>query len=472
MGDSSQDGYVNMIGLLVTLTACVYTVVRLVIIDKWNSVSPITWVVLANAAYFGFGPLLRFLGDELTVARASVLYPVDQQMLRSIIILNTLFMVTVLGGFLAFSRLIPREVPPNRDGDLAEIDARAWFLALGTLAVGCFMRYFFCFPHEFGQTKTILPGVFYQLELFVPISLAPIFFLSARKGLGMRSIGVSLLLVEIVIGFLRAAKSAILFAILMAIVGAFLSRQSKVTLGVLIVLFVSCMTFVADPLMNLRESIIETQRIHGPIGLGDRLELVGQLYSRGSLFEASMSGNAAWARLDYSSVQAYVMNRYDRGFPGSPYVNTIWAFVPRILYPEKPKTSEIGLVLGRLMIGRSTRTFIGAGFAAEAYWAGGWLFVVVVGLGVGAMFGSMQWMLYRIPTVAIWTFFPCYILALKMAVRIDGFFSIDCAGAYVIFLAAYTVAYFAEQTIYPTSQKLTLDDSAEYPADGPYIARS
>lgn len=448
--NSSLAYWVNAVALVTTVVFSMIAVARLLTIDTRFIVSPITWAIFTYATYYGFGPSLHIFGSQDTIARSSVHYAVTMEDLLRVCILNSLFFSLFLASYLFVTTKLRGQSRSKEKVPLTIQESRALILAVASFLIGWFVRYRFSFPHEFGRMDYVLPGIFYQLELLVPLSLAPMFFLACRRGTIVKIVVLSLMSFEIVVGLLRSAKSSMIFGIVMACTGALLGQKSRWMVGMLFCLGIVTMVFLGDAVMNLRQEVSAHKMVADVVGLADRLEVARNLLAEDRLFGSETKGSASWCRLDYTSIQALLMNRYDRGYPGEPYVNTFWALVPRVMYPDKPVTSHIGLVISKMLMGPRSTTHMAVGLAGEAYWAGGWPFVLLISFIVGAVLALVEYMLSRVPAISLWTFFPCYVLSIRIATRLDGFFTIDWAGAFVIFVATYLFAMLVERTIFET----------------------
>ncbi len=80
-------------------------------------------------------------------------------------------------------------------------------------------------------------------------------------------------------------------------------------------------------------------------------------------------------RFDYSPVQHGLMTLYDRGEPGSTYEKIHWLFLPRFLFPGKPPIN-FATEVTEVLFGHVTSS-TGSTIFGEAYWNGGWAFVIL-----------------------------------------------------------------------------------------------
>jgi hypothetical protein len=154
-------------------------------------------------------------------------------------------------------------------------------------------------------------------------------------------------------------------------------------------------------------------------------------------------GHVWWARLCYSSVQAYGMEAYDANAPGDSLSAIFIAVIPRLLWPDKPNVSLVGEDFTELLLGR--RGFqIGIGIFGEAYWNGGWGMLLVICTCIGLIFVWFSRLASRVMEYKQWLFLPCLFFGIKMGLRIDGWFVIDYVGS--LFIA---VGYFAILSFVP-----------------------
>ena len=88
---------------------------------------------------------------------------------------------------------------------------------------------------------------------------------------------------------------------------------------------------------------------------------------------------AWWDRLSYVRYQGYAVEAYDMNYPGETFKQFKYIFVPRLLYPEKPNLNPGAAYhhLVRNNFYERAPNSTGPGFFIEAYWNGGWIYLVL-----------------------------------------------------------------------------------------------
>jgi len=151
-----------------------------------------------------------------------------------------------------------------------------------------------------------------------------------------------------------------------------------------------------------------------------------------------------WTRLTYSNAQTYAMHAFDANEPGASLSLAGYALVPRILYPNKPVMS-IGDKYTEFVTGNATSTFTGPGIFAEAYWNGGWILVVGIGVFVGVILAGMGLFSVRAISSGRFVYLPIIFIGLIMGLRPDDWFVLVYIGgliqAAVLYLMIMTFAH-------------------------------
>ena len=102
-------------------------------------------------------------------------------------------------------------------------------------------------------------------------------------------------------------------------------------------------------------------------------------------------------RFGDAGIQAFIVQRYDSGKPSNSLHNAWQILVPRFLWPGKPDISAYGLELEAQITNVKIQTWLGPTFMGEAYWNGGWLYVVLVSIMMGLEIGwfTRKWNKFR-----------------------------------------------------------------------------
>jgi hypothetical protein len=141
-----------------------------------------------------------------------------------------------------------------------------------------------------------------------------------------------------------------------------------------------------------------------------------------------------WVRFNYANIQAFTMEEYNEGRPGESFALAWIAPIPRILWPQKPDI-ESGYGLYGKLTGQQTASF-GIGFFAEAYWNGGWLYVILCSVVIGWLLGTVTLQITNELLAGNLWIFPIAMLWIRCGGRVDGWFHTEIVGP-----AVFTLLY-------------------------------
>lgn len=98
---------------------------------------------------------------------------------------------------------------------------------------------------------------------------------------------------------------------------------------------------------------------------------------------------AVGRRFDVASIQGYLVNEYNNGRAGNTLSEFWVAFIPRIIWPEKPIVTRPGGELNAKYYNdpNQSRSSMAPTYSAEAYWNYGPAGVVIVSVLLGAALG-------------------------------------------------------------------------------------
>lgn len=428
---------------------------------------PTVWLRIAIAMYFGFGAFFAAIASAQAQEYMRALFQYDDEMLFRLNMLNAVGTWWILAGIAATDRFVGGKKGHDgrqRNGPVvlfsvrvggAEIANDRWpgsrqigrgrieasgspfsgaasrRAALLWLVVGVAWRVLVDLPSQFGLLEIVVPGAFGVIGL---ARLAGYALLLAdvspawRRG---RAVVFVLWMGDVILGLATFAKTdtillGLAFVLAVGIRGA--SFRQFVVLGLAILLLYAGVR----PLVDYgRARLLERYGSLSGGGIVERLTYVGE-FLEGQRAPAGVEQEDPWSwlvRFSYVNVQAFVVDRYDRGDSGDTisfsYLATI--VVPRILWTDKPVVSDVGLTLYTLATGQYGPS-IAPGVVAEAYWNGGWFLLFVVSLYVGLVIGSLgrftEWVLAGRRT---WQF-PVVLMGIFIAVRPDGWFGLTYVG--------------------------------------------
>ena len=149
-------------------------------------------------------------------------------------------------------------------------------------------------------------------------------------------------------------------------------------------------------------------------------------------------------RVSFVNVAAFVVAQYDHGLPGDSLRDTLYSFIPRFLWPEKPVVL-LGGELATLVSGEVGNQ-ISPGYFAEAYWNFGWIGLPLLLVPVGFFFNVATHFAARVIEREDWLYLPVLFLSLKVGMQIDSVYN-GFVGAAAQIFALYFVVKFGSRLL-------------------------
>ena len=437
----SRYSVINSVGplILTTILGCgAWAMLRT---DPRNVWTALFWFRLSTALYFGIGTSLIFVVDSAARERMEAFYGFLGYDVFKLNLVVTVSVVLVLVssklGLRAGAKLpLPRRHISTEDSPRE--GRRLLVAALACLIIGATVNYGVVVPSVAGWVDTGLPVVVQNLSRLTLVGIFLIMLWSLQYARSWLPLISGLVAIEILTELLIFAKSTAVMTLVVFLL-AFLWRKSTLSRLAICGSLVLAAYFAIQPV--IRDARIEIGRRYGAntqAGLNERFHiLLGALDSHRQAGEGIQSG---LSRLSYVKSATFVIQRYDSGQPGDWAELLPAVFVPRVLWPEKPVITRIGVDIYELGTGR-TSSAMGAGVFADAYWAMGWLGVIVFMPAYGVILGALTAFAARVIRERRWLYFLVVLMALRMGFRLDGHYISDVAGSSVILLATYAVTY-------------------------------
>lgn len=413
------------IGLLTTFAlACSLSAYHLVEEQTSLILSPMPWLLLSSAAYFGIGPLIYFFGNEVAKNYCNDVWPVSLEDLFQVTLLNIVGVVFVFVGWLWQSQRqinLPPRVP--RVDTLLRPIALFYLVGLPAKIVTVLS--------ECDLLGFTAPGFLGWIGNLTSAGLVLLTALAFRRGSNWWLLWGVLLAFELVGGIVTFSKTSIILAILPCIFGYILWRPDGKGIfwipSILLVAYLLSYFFV----VFARGFVLESNSISTRIN-------VAQTFLVSDDKERLVDGSQMWwARLNYANAQTFAKYEYDNGNPGDSLKMALIAPIPRMLWPGKPLI-ESGRGFYERLTSRRSASF-GMGFFAEAYWNGGWISLIVCSTAIGWFFAKITAIVKEELGVGRFWILPIGLLWVRGGARVDGWIHTEIVGP-AVFTAIVIVA--------------------------------
>jgi hypothetical protein len=365
-------------------------------LDKYLFWCPLSWFLLGAAISFGYGSLAWYHGNIYTLSRMKSLYsPNDNDILQTNI-LNSFSVMCVVVGYMIGIKFFLKFNKSIRYSDLTAYKLKSLIKVL--LFIFLPFEFFIDLPYLYGLSTFIVPGFLLQLS---KIGHIIVFLLCYLWGRGLRQYRIYSIAFICFLFFMALpgfGKGDMLMPIVSATIGYFWAtkRLKNLFIGVAVI-FILLFTVVA-PISGIGRNLTFGQG-HANVPVSQRIELAYSFFANlvtdpvltiSEALGTSIAGYGGnfWTRESFNNVQSYLMNAYDRGQPGYSLDKWFIALVPRIIWPEKPVITNVGLELDALVKNRETNSSLAPTFNGEAYWNGGWWMVTFVSLVIGIQFAQ------------------------------------------------------------------------------------
>lgn len=406
---------VGPISLVITAGLALHAFTRRYPVMLWASIS----FYLANVIVFsGLGPLVYYLGNPVTVsALEHGNFSLTKYELLRANLLNAVGIASVIGGFYFHSRILMRK--SRSTGHAPSVVFSVETLAIAFLIIGGALRYLVLLPFQFGMTDFVLPGVFNSLSNLFDLGLALCAYLAARKSPAWVLVLWILLPLHLASVVLQFSKSAVILALMLPALGAFLAHSSRKRLAVWVLVIIAAYASMQPLVEYGRGEIIAKTGNLSQATLTERLRIT-QRFLQGERKASSIfhSGDeqSPWMRIAYSGPQAYAMRASEQQHEFSSLSHVWYVLVPRILWPGKPLNMNPADDFYEFVTGRDT-TFVGITIYADAYWNAGWIGVVAICVIFGLILGLMsRWTVGWLKS-SQYAFLPAIFMAIDFGLR-------------------------------------------------------
>ncbi|MEM7004593.1 MAG: hypothetical protein AAF498_01835 [Pseudomonadota bacterium] len=403
----------------------------------------IAWYPLNSAVFYGFGPMVNVLGNEVTRSRVSTGYLGLTQ--SEVFIANQLSLTGIFAVLLGFTAHLSYQ-------------RRSWVvfgpskaiiqtfnpvsIGLAFVLLGSVLKYLLLKPAQWGIIHLTVPGILSGMGNLVDLGFGIVAFYAAKGNASMRSFLLLALPIHIFLSFLSFAKLEVILALLLPALGYFLGsgRRDKLIQHAILIALIFV---VLQPWVHFGRSVIlERTGTISRANYADRMEILSDYIfsdSRSDYLETRGDLQSWWTRLNFSGPQVRAMELYDAGFRNRT-LNTAWMyFIPRVVWPDKPILYGPGLQFYRQLTGREDAvSFLGLSIYGDLYWQFGWLGVLVGGVLFGWVLGVTSALALRAIRSENFIMLPFVMMALDLAITAPNKYVINgVIGALPIMIAYY-----------------------------------
>lgn len=403
--------------LMGALLVPVYRLARRYPEALWSSA---VWLPFGSAIFYGFGPLVEVYGNQATQdVLAESLLSVDAYALFRANYLSTLGIFLLMAGFFSHIQLRPGlwTLEPHVADSKAPPLIRPFTLALMFVLSGAVLNYAVLKPAQWGMIDIVVPGTLTVVAAILDVGYGIMAYLTTSRGNVLaRGVLYTTWPVHLLLTTLALSKLEIVAALLLPALGAYLGHKNTKKLAVNF--FVMVLVFVLfQPWVHYGRNMIyeQTDTISQATYL-DRFELLGR-FLEGDRFTAGYEENEQkwWTRLSFVGPQAYAMEAYEAGEPGST-LNNIWMyFVPRVIWQSKPILFGPGATFYSLVTGREGTSYLALSVYGDLYWNFGWKGILAGCPLIGWLFGVLGWRAIQVMYRREFIMIPVVLIALNVA---------------------------------------------------------
>lgn len=332
--------------------------------------SPLFWYKFISTLFFGIGPLAYYFGSSITIEVMNLYFFTSSETISKIALIYLTSIVLTDSILLILNYLSPL---PSQ---LSVKFTNKKLLLFYSLTIGIFFKYIIIIPSSLLGINA--PGISHAFPPFIYIGIFLAYNIG-QKNSSYKILFYILTFIEASSSFLVLSKEYLYMLIMFSAFTVFFHNKNLKTILITGLASGVLYIFVIQNLFLVLRSAGD-----GSFGITSTTEIESAFETiRGGAVvngQNVASFEAWWDRLSYVKYQAYAVEAYDQNYPGKTLQNFKYIFIPRILYPEKPNLnpgSEYNSLVQQSFSEQNPNS-TGPGIFVEAYWNGGWLYLIYV----------------------------------------------------------------------------------------------
>lgn len=428
---------VNLVTLFVILIGCFGAAATSIAVSPVRLWFPITWFLLTAAVYYGFGPMLYYFGTAETIDYSDAYYYVEVDQLYRANMLNLTGIVSVMSAYLASQRLM--KISSSKlvtDYRSEEMRRALWRISIIFVSIGLPVKFLLVMPRSLAISSAVVPGSIAMFATFSTLALVPLFILYRFNRSNYALPFYTLLFLEGVSAFIQLSKLEVLKIVILLLMGAVLTGTRFKRIVIIGLISAGVYGLVLTPLITLSRINYSST---GLTSVADTQSALQDYASNGREDAADLMGGVEswWSRLNYANAQSFAMDAYDQGLPGDTFALALYAFVPRIVYPDKPLMNS-GADFN-MLVNDNPDSQSSPGMFAEAYWNGGWLFALFTFIFMGVLYWVLEMYTYDKLERSKLVYLPVVWIGLFSAIQQDSWFIPVAVGSISQMLALHYI---------------------------------
>jgi hypothetical protein len=419
--DAHFNEMVNSIGPLYLIAVLLTGVYR--ILSKYPSLiwTPVVWLPLQSALFFGFGPLVQVFGNEATLVSLSAhKLVITQSELIRVNTLTTIGIWFVLAGFCTYvlakhkSWTKAFRTPTTTEKPTVPVN----LVALGFVVVGATIKYIFIKPSAWGMSDLVVPGVLSVLGNIADVGFGLMLFVSIRGDKRMRTLFTLLWPIHLFLCVLSLSKLEVTLALVLPAIAAYVAHRRVWRLGASFFAVAIVFAFLQPYVQYGRAVVYSKTGTISEASYKERAEIIGHyIFDDNAILGREGDEQDWWTRLNYTGTQAYAMKAYDNGRPGDSLKDAWMLFIPRVVWWDKPIMVGPGAKFYSLVTGRpNAKSFLAVSVYGDLYWQFGWWGIVLVCPLIGCFFAIVSLRSFKVIHSSEFILFPAVLIGLEVSI--------------------------------------------------------
>jgi hypothetical protein len=445
LGTSTVDS-LNIVGPVFLTIILGIGALRMVLLDDAAIWTALFWFRVSTGVYFGAGALVPLLARDAVRIYLESFFLFHGEQIAKVNLIVVAACIAVLGAANMFLAIAGDPRRKRTEVEERSKWAGAEMLSIGLLflLIGGVVKYLYTVPSMLGLTSFVLPGAVSPIGHF---TYAALFFLttwSRAHAKGAFPFILAFVLLEMAIGVLSLSKAEVLTPLLIFLCALVRLKLTLWRLGAVVAALMVCYVSVVPIVNSGRAEHWRRYQSLGGADLKERLEILSLALDNFGSVDESNSVESSLARISYVNQATFAVHLYDSGHAGDTLSQVLLVFIPRLLWPDKPITTQVAVEFNIAATGVPTSAS-SPGLFAEAYWNFGWAGLILLMVPLGVLLAFLSRYTLDVFHRENWVYFPVVILAMRIGFRTDGYYVPDVVGALVILISLHLVLYLLDR---------------------------